>query len=470
MRREIQQAARHISKVLATCGHYGEAGSSRSEGSEGSSRNGIVLMRRIGAASSLVAATFAVATGASTATSATWVVHGAGFGHGVGMSAYGAYGYGKHGAAYRKIIDHYFTRIRLTKLNRSRSVRVLLEVASGDVAFTNARSACDRRLSPSRSYVARRSGSSVRLVSESGTVLRRCGQKLRALGSGPIRVRGLGLYRGALAVIPADDGASSSLNVVNEVEVNDYVQGSVPAEVPSTWPRETLKAMAVASRSIALSTDVGGRGFDLYSDTRTQLYGGVKAESAKTNRAVRSTSDEVVTHAGKIAQTTYFSSSGGRTESGFLGAPPVPYLESVKDPYDYYSPLHRWTVRFSQAEIESRLGPYLDGHLRRIKVTARGDSPRIVTAKVIGTGGTHAIDGDTLRSALGLYDRWAFFERTKSARADGQPARGRGPFMAGSGNSSGGLTTQLEPGDESIGLDFGNALSSALAISLARAA
>jgi stage II sporulation protein D len=244
-------------------------------------------------------------------------------------------------------------------------------------------------------------------------LLARCGARLHADSRGMIRIEGVGTYRGALEVVPTGSG---SLNVVNALNVNNYVRGSVPAEVPPEWPMAALKTFAVAARSIALSTDVGGNGFDLYPDTRTQIYGGVKLEDERTDHAVRATSNQVATFRGEVAQTTYFSSSGGRTESGFLGAPDVPYLQSVPDPYDYYSPLHRWTFRFSQAEMNARLGPYVSGRLRGIRVTQRGDSPRIDYAKLIGTGGTSAIRGDTLAAALGLYDRWAFFKKVVSRR------------------------------------------------------
>ena len=173
----------------------------------------------------------------------------------------------------------------------------------------------------------------------------------------------------------------------------------------------TLEAFAVACRSIALSTDVGGRGFEIYSDTRTQNYFGMRAEDPRTDRAVLSTRGQVATYEGQVAQTTYFSSSGGITESGFLGAPSVPYLESVKDPYDYLAPLHRWTFRFTQAEMDSKLAPYLKGRLLRIQVTKRGASPRIDSAQLIGSKGMTTIRGDTLQYALGLYDRWAYFRR-----------------------------------------------------------
>ena len=359
--------------------------------------------------SSILAAALAAPAPASAA--ATWIVRGGGFGHGVGLSAYGAYGYGKHGLGYRQILHHYFKGIRVTELSRAPLVRVLLAVTPADVGFTRATAACGQTLDASRSYRAHRGGSSVRLLSSSGKLLARCGGRLHADSDGSIRIEGVGLYRGALETVPAE--GASGLNVVNNLNVNNYVRGSVPGEVPAEWPMATLKAFAVAARSIALSTDVGGNGFALYADTRTQVYGGIELEAERTDRATRATRSQVATYQGQVAQTTYFSSSGGRTESGFLGAPDIPYLQSVRDPYDYYSPLHRWTVSFSQAEMNARLGPYLRGRLRGIRVTQRGDSPRIDYATLIGTGGASKIRGDTLQAALGLYDRWAFFKKTR---------------------------------------------------------
>lgn len=343
----------------------------------------------------------------------TWIVTGGGFGHGVGMGAYGAYGYGKHGAGYRQILRHYYRGIKVRAMPRPPQVRVLLTVSSGDVSFSSATAACGRPLDPTRTYRAHRRGASVRLLSSSGRLLARCGKRLQATGGRMIRGVGVGVYRGALEVVPASPTAGS-LNVINRVNVNGYARGSLPGEVPPEWPMATLKAFAVAVRSIALSTDVGGQGFELYADTRTQVYGGVKLESARADRAVRATLNEVAKYDGAVAQTTYFSSSGGRTESGFLGASDVPYLQSVADPYDYYSPQHRWRFRFSQAEMNARLAPYMAGRLRQIRVTKRGDSPRIDYARLVGTRGTTTVRGDTLALALGLYDRWAYFTKTTS--------------------------------------------------------
>jgi stage II sporulation protein D len=365
-------------------------------------------MKRRLATRALTVLLVALALPATASGAVRWIVHGAGFGHGVGIGAYGAYGYGRNGFGYQQIVKHYFNGIAITRLDRGPLVRVLLAVRSGDVGFSGATAACGQTLTPSRFYRAHLNGTSVRLLSASGRPLGRCGGRLHADTNGRIRISGVGTYRGALNAVP---GGSGSLNVINELNVNNYAKGVLPSEVPASWPTATLQAFAVAARSIGLSTDVGGEGFQLYPDTRTQVYGGLEAETARTNQAVDATSNRVATYGGKVIQTFYMSSSGGQTESGFLGAPKVPYLKSVTDPYDYYSPQHRWTFHFSEASIDARLGAYLKGKLLRVNVTQRGDSPRINYAQLAGSRGTTTIRGDTLAAALGLYDRWAYFKK-----------------------------------------------------------
>jgi len=251
-----------------------------------------------------------------------------------------------------------------------------------------------------------------------GKPLVSCGGKLRAAGTGRVRIAAQGPYRGALEVVPTNSNAAA-LNVINAVSVNQYVKGVVPNEMPASWPRAALRAQAVAARSYALTSRVDGNGFDLYDTTASQVYEGAGSEVASTNHAAVDTKGEVVEYHGKIAQTFFMASSGGRTESvenSFYGAP-VPYLKSVRDPYDYYSPLHKWTLRLSAAQMNSRLASHLDGRLRRIVVTKRGDSPRIVWARLYGTGGVTKIRGDSLQYALGGYDRWMHFEKVVTGRA-----------------------------------------------------
>ncbi len=346
----------------------------------------------------------------------SWVVHGRGFGHGVGMSAYGAYGFALQGKGYRYILGHYYRGTTIGTLSEPRVVRVLLDISGGDVGFSRATSACGVQLDPERSYEAHRAGGAVVLRSSGGKRLAGCGRKLRAAGKGTVEIAGVGSFRGALETVPTESDAGS-LNVVNALALEQYVKGVMPNEVPPSWPVEELKAQSVAVRSIALTGAVGGNGFDLYSDTRSQVYEGLESEDARTNAAVGETRGQVVMYGADIAQTFYSACSGGHTESvvNVFGTA-IPYLVGVPDPYDFHCPLHTWTLRFSGAEISAKLGGYLKGGLRQIVVTKRGVSPRIISAKLIGTGGVSTVTGEQLEVALGGYDTWMRFEKVVSGK------------------------------------------------------
>src|SRR5215468_6820236 len=98
---------------------------------------------------------------ASAAAGVTWVVNGHGFGHGVGMSQYGAYGYATHGYGYRAILGHYYTGTTIGTVNGPHVVRVLVGIDAGDVGFSGATGACGRALNPGSTYEAHRVGDSV---------------------------------------------------------------------------------------------------------------------------------------------------------------------------------------------------------------------------------------------------------------------------------------------------------------------
>jgi stage II sporulation protein D len=153
--------------------------------------------------------------------SVNWVVHGRGFGHGVGMSAYGAYGYALHGKNHQFILGHYFSGTTIGTLSGPRIVRVMLDVSSDDVGFSGATSACGQVLDPARSYEARRVANSVALRNSGGKRLANCGRKLRAAGKGKIEIADQGTYRGALETVPTES-ESGSLNVVNAASAAAY--------------------------------------------------------------------------------------------------------------------------------------------------------------------------------------------------------------------------------------------------------
>jgi stage II sporulation protein D len=359
-------------------------------------------------------ASLAMIVPAAAAASVNWVVHGRGFGHGVGMSAYGAYGYAQHGKGYSFILGHYYTGTTIGTLPKPRVVRVLLSVSSEDVGFSGATSACGQRLDPKRSYEAHRVGNSVRLRSSGGKPLAKCGASLRAAGAGKIAIAGLGTYRGALETVPE----GNSLNVVNALAVDQYVKGVIPNESPPSWPIAELEAQAVASRSFALTAGVGGNGYDLYADTRSQVYKGLESEYPSSNEAAEATRGQVVEYEGKVAETLFSACSGGKTESiqNVFGSS-IPYLVGVPDPYDSYCPLHAWTLNFSGPEISSKLSGLLDGRLKKVAITQTGYSPRIIEAKLYGTGGVTSVTGEQLEIALDGYSTWMTFEKVVSGKS-----------------------------------------------------
>jgi SpoIID/LytB domain protein len=220
---------------------------------------------------------------------------------------------------------------------------------------------------------------------------------------------------------------------VKTLPLETYVRGVVAAEMPASWPLAALEAQAVASRTYAITADAGGARFDVYSDTRSQMYLGKAAETAATNGAIAATAGQVVTYAGKPAITYYFASSGGHTEDvqdAFPGAAAQPWLEGVADPYDQ-GPEHSWTESLSFAAASKRLGGLVKGAFEGIEVLTRGSSPRILTAYVLGSAGRTLASGGELAARLGLDDTWAYFSVKRGTRVVSEPDRsGSTPAVA----------------------------------------
>jgi stage II sporulation protein D len=198
---------------------------------------------------------------------------------------------------------------------------------------------------------------------------------------------------------------------VRRVPLERYVRGVVAAEMPSGWPLAALEAQSIASRTYALTAHAGGSRFDVYSDTRSQVYVGVAAETASTNAAVAATAGQIVLYAGRPASTYFFASSGGMTEdvqNSFIGSQPEPWLRGVPDPYNGASAF-RWRIAMSFNVVASRLKGLISGAFRGIAVLARGASPRIVSAEILGSRGVTPVSGPELAERLGLSSTWAYF-------------------------------------------------------------
>ena len=133
-------------------------------------------------------------------------------------------------------------------------------------------------------------------------------------------------YRGKLIV----KNINGKLTVINDIDVENYIKGVVPSEMPASWEFEALKAQAIAARSYALA-NLGKQakyGYDLKDNTDDQAYGGASSETSKTNRAVDETSGLVLTYDMKIISAYYSASAGGMTNTNSWGNN-LPYLHSV---------------------------------------------------------------------------------------------------------------------------------------------
>src|SRR5919204_577316 len=356
-----------------------------------------------------VLAALGVATGgpaghAAQPVAPAFFVRGHGWGHGVGMPQYGAYGYALHGWTHQRIVAHYYpgTTIGQTQL---KTVRVLL-VPSASHVVVSSRSAFFVRDAAGKRYKlaagSQTLGPGLKLKVAAATQPKTLpGPLVFVPGADPLAL-GSRAYRGSFRV----SLSGSALRLVNTISLAPYLWAVVPSEMPERWPAQALQAQAVVARTYALAHLHGGD-FDVYPDTRSQVYGGIAAESPTATDAVNQTAGEVVTHKGKLADTFFYSSSGGRTanvQDVWPSANPAPYLVSVPDPYDTLSPYHDWgPLRFPATLLGRKL--HSPGKLVDLRPDV-GASGRVRTLTVVGANGERTLRGSDVRHAPGLRSTW----------------------------------------------------------------
>jgi stage II sporulation protein D len=351
----------------------------------------LFAMRRLGA---MILAALALPAAAPAGT--VFLLDGRGWGHGVGMSQWGAEGYARHGWGYRRILAHYYQHTTIA-LAQPREVRVLLHdeqdsVRVGSSAPFVVVDARGKTLHfPARSVVV-----NAKFVLQH----KHLHAPLRFVaGAQPLQVDFAG-YRGDVIVERSPNGG---LMVVNRLPLDRYLRGVVPWEAPKGWHFATYEAQAVAARSYTLATLHPGKLFDLYPDQRSQMYGGVRAERPETNLAIGATAGQVLTYGGAVIPAYYFSSSGGRTSSihdAWPRAAQVPYLVSVPDPYDYISPRHVWPTAVLSA---ARLGAVLGLRDVRDAVVVENSSGRANAVRVLAGARWHTVPGDVFRAKFALH-------------------------------------------------------------------
>src|SRR5438093_968515 len=362
------------------------------------------------------------------------VFYGSGFGHGVGMSQYGANGlaYGVTGRPYtgEQIVAQYFPGTTLQFGDAARPYnRVLLSQPSsqsryrcgtnryfdgyfGDVISNGGFHVLDE--SKANAEIGRATpGAKWQFVASNGVV--------EAWSSNTATPTLVGTFT-SVAVVPLDPGnplrfvqkdqldgrpgfyrgnlrftnLGNTLRAINAVSYDDYVRGVISFEMPNTWAAEALKAQAYAARSYAYASYRGvARDYDVSDDQADQCYAGVTAEGPRTDLAVAMTAGKIVTWNNAPVKTYFASSSGGYTKDfGCWGTRVVrsasgtwictpdasqPFLAAVPDPADRLvsapaNPRASWSVTFNSSQIANAVicagGPNI-GVLQGVDVTNR---------------------------------------------------------------------------------------------------
>jgi stage II sporulation protein D len=380
-----------------------------------------------------VAAAAAVLAPASAQGATVFTLVGHGWGHGIGMSQYGALGYAEHGFGYKQILGHYFTRTHVGPLSRSATERVLLSSGpavhfGASAAMTLRDAAGTRKTLAAGKYHLQRGGTPGRLQlvnGATGAVTKRLVAPVRiSPGAQPLRLNdsaGIGFagdhWHGSFRVAIS----GSSLLCIDLVGIEKYLRGVVPSEMPASWMAPALKAQAVAARSYAVATRNPSGLFDAYADTRSQVYGPIEHEAPASTAAVTSTVHRVVWYGRTVATTFFSSSSGGRTASeqaAWGTSTGQPYLVPVIDRYDAAggaNPYHNWpATTYTPAGLARALG--VSGVVGSVAMTIDGPSQRILHLAVTSSGGTSTISGVQAQGRMGLRSNYfRILQRTLAA-------------------------------------------------------
>ena len=372
---------------------------------------------------------------------------GRGYGHGVGMSQYGARGRALAGQDSTTILAHYYrgarlgtvattTRIRVRVLWRWAATPAVPLVVYGrrapwtidGIAATFPIDAA-LRLTPTTTATAAGPRTTWRLVvsAADGTRLLDIAKPAVVVIRGAAGNSRLQLwskpssfdeYRGRLRIFAAP--TTPTVTVVNDLRLETYLRGVVPVEMPSTWPAAALEAQTIAARSYAARhLRPGVSYYDVSDGSGSQVYRGARGERATTNAIIGATAGVVLRSGTKIANALYHSTGGGATENnenvfnsatGARLAGAVSYLRGSSDrdaagaAYDAAAPYATWATRtYTLAQLSAWFAAdprTAVGDLTALDLHDRGVSGRLVSVTLIGSAGTKKVSGNVFRSVF----------------------------------------------------------------------
>ena len=348
-------------------------------------------------------------------------LEGRGYGHGRGMSQWGAQGAAsEHGRTYRQILRFYYPGLDLGRVRGT--IRVLITGdTSDDVVVRDHRRLVLRAVASGRTWALDRDGASRwRLTAANGgadtrlsvftnrwRAVRTVAGQAELTARGPIGLvtpAGVTRYQGALRSAVASGGRDT----VNVVRLEDYLRGVVPREVPALWHRQAVRAQSVAARTYAAYHRAHPRAtyYDLCDTTSCQVYGGFSDHHPASDAAIRATAGEVL-KSGRAPAFTEFSASNG----GWTVASSVPYQVAKQDRWDPWSrnPYRHWDdVRIRATTIENAY-PAI-GDFQRLRVLRRDGhgawNGRVLRIRAIGSRGSVTRTGDEFRITFGLRSTW----------------------------------------------------------------
>jgi SpoIID/LytB domain protein len=355
-----------------------------------------------------VAILIALASAAGAAASPVFVLKGHGWGHGVGMSQYGALGRASDGQDYKQILSFYYDGTNVGQTTQSK-IRVLLMEGMSSVKLRSSQDfkVGDKTLARFTDWkLVPTSDGKVKVVGKG----KFASPATAKPGEGFLQVNG-DRYRGDLKI----HNRGGSLAVVNVVGLQAYLRSVVPAEMPHDWPSEALKAQALAARSYGVRA-ARASWFDLYDDTRDQVYYGLDrpgetpAEFTSSTDAVKATAGEVLKYNGDVISAYFSSSNGGRTAASVdTWGGSFDYLVSKSDPFDLNgsNPNRTWTVVLSPSALQNRLGA---GRTPADAIVTERKSGRVSIVKLTKPGWARTFTDPTgrglgpewFRGALGL--------------------------------------------------------------------
>ncbi len=366
------------------------------------------------------------------------VFFGRGYGHGVGMSQYGARGRALAGEDAATILAHYYQGTTPGLTDPKRPVRILVLHAFKPTATAPLRIygrggpwtidgvtgtfPRDAQLRVTKTatgthLVVRDAAGKLLLDRAAGTTVR---MRAGAVAGGRVQVwskpGSYDRYRGTIRL----RSTASGIDAINETELDLYLRGVVPAEMPATWPVEALRAQAIAARSYAARRLHPKTGFfDLYDDSRTQVYRGSLGEKPASTAVVTATAGQVLRSGTAFANALFHSTGGGATEdnenvftspTGKVVAGPVSYLRGSPDrapdgtPYDAAAPRAEWqTAAYSLAQLSAVFGadPRTNvGALTGLDLSDVGVSGRLVSVTLAGSLGTRTVSGEVFRDVF----------------------------------------------------------------------